>query len=87
MGTPYPRESNRCRRLDDALIEMIAVDLQPPSIIEGFVKFVSILDSRYQLPSRRTIMRRLLIEKYQSIKKNVTAKLKLTTIVSLTTDI
>ena len=50
MGTPYPRESNRCRRLDDALIEMIAVDLQPPSIVndKGFVKFVSTLDTSYQ---------------------------------------
>ena len=67
MGTPYPRESNRCRRLDDALIEMIAVDLQPPSIVndKGFVKFVSILDSRYQLPSRRTIMIDRKVSKYQ----------------------
>ena len=65
MGTPYPRESNRCRRLDDALIEMIAVDLQPPSIIEGFVKFARLsIPATKQTNNHETFIDRK-VSKYQ----------------------
>ena len=41
---------------------MIAIDMQPVTIVEdtGFQSLVRLLDSRYQLPSRRHIMRSLL---------------------------
>jgi len=40
---------------------MIATDMQPASIVEdvGFQRLVHLLDLRYQLPSRRTLMRKL----------------------------
>ena len=47
---------------------MIVCDLQPTTIVEdrGFRQFVLTLDTRYQLPSRRTIMRDVLPKKYES---------------------
>ena len=56
---------------------MLATDMQPASIVEdkGFQKFVAALDSRYELPSRRTIMRSLLSDKYEETKNMVKSDL------------
>ena len=68
---------------------MLATDMQPASIVEdkGFQKFVAALDSRYELPSRRTIMQSLLPDKYEETKKMVMSNLAAASHVALTTDI
>ena len=68
---------------------MIATDLQPISIVEdaGFIKYTSLLDPQYELPSRRTISRKLLPEKYMSAKQSLKQKLQKVSPISLTTDI
>ena len=85
----YHRDSNRCKKLDDALVGMIVTDLQPISIVEdtGFLRYTSLLDPRYEVPSRRTISRRLLPEKYEVVKKALKQKLQKLSPISLTTDI
>ena len=85
----YPRDSNKCKKLDDALVGMIVTDLQPISVVEdtGFLRYTSLLDPRYELPSRRTISRRLLPEKYEAVKKSLKQKLQKISPISLTTDI
>ena len=85
----YPRDSSRCKKLDNALIEMIATDLQPSTIVEdpGFLKYTTLLDPRYEPPSRRTIMRRILPEKYTTVKEAIQQKLLLASDVAVTTDI
>ena len=58
------------------------------SIVEdqGFKNFAHTLDSRYEIPSRRTIMSRL-PETYQSVKRKLQGQLNNTTHIALTTDI
>ena len=49
-------------QIDQALLQMIVTDMQPASIgglDMGFQFLVHLLDPRYQLPSRRTLMRML----------------------------
>lgn len=87
-GTFYPKKSTKRKMIDDALIEMIVTDLQPTSVVEdnGFQKFVSVLDPRYELPSRRTVVRSLLLEKYTSVKQKLKMELDNSMTVALTTD-
>ena len=49
---------------------MIATDLQPVSIVEdkGFRNLIHILDSQYEVQSRRTVMSNL-PETYENLKK------------------
>ena len=86
---PYPSESKRRKFLDESLVNMITTDLQPPFIVEdtGFQSFVSALDPRYKPPSKRTIMRSLLPEKYRSEKEKLQETLSSVKYVALTTDI
>ncbi|XP_064083142.1 E3 SUMO-protein ligase ZBED1-like [Macrobrachium nipponense] len=58
-GGKYPDESPKKKAITNKLLKMIAIDLQPLSIVEdeGFVAFVRQLDPRYEIPSRRSLMR------------------------------
>ena len=68
---------------------MIAVDLQPVSIVEdtGFRAFVRELDPRYTLPSRRSLMRTTLPELFQNAQASVKLSLEEADDITLTTDI
>ena len=85
---PYSNESAKKKKIDDALIEMICVDMQPTSIVEdkGFKKFLAVIDSRYQPPSRLTITRANLPKKYDNIREKVQKDLETATSIALTTD-
>ena len=84
----YPRESTKRKNIHDALVQLIATDLQPVSIVEdqGFKNYVHTLDSRYEVPSHCTIMSRL-PETYQSVKRKLQGQLNNTTHIALTTDV
>ena len=58
--------------MDEALVEMLATDMQPSTIVEdrGFKKLVNLLDSKYQLPSRRNLACKI-PAKYDEIKQKV----------------
>ena len=77
QSQPYPRTSPRCKKLDNALVDMIALDIQPTSIVEdeGFLKFIKTIDPRYEPPSRRTIMRSMLPQRYESLKYSLLGQL------------
>ena len=62
--------------------------MQPASVVEdlGLRRFVNMLDPRYDIPSRRTLMRRL-PTKYEEIKLHILKVLPKVMYVSLTTDI
>ena len=57
----YGVSSIKKKELDLALVKFIAGDLRPIAIVEGkwFIKFIAKLDPRYQLPSRKSICRKL----------------------------
>ena len=84
----YSSDSQRPKKIDNCILEMLATDMQPPTIVEdkGFNNLVHLLDSRYQLPSQRTLMR-WLPNKYEEVKQLVKHQLTLASHVSLTTDI
>ena len=68
---------------------MIAIDMQPATIVEdtGFQLLVHLLDSRYQLPSRRHIMRSLLPDMYTTRAKEIKRELLQISHVALTSDL
>lgn len=71
------------------IIEMIAEDMQPFSIVEnrGFQKLVKFLDSRYTLPSRRTIERTLIPNIYNDTKLKVFESVSKAKHVAITSDV
>ena len=68
----YGHSSARQKQIDKYVIDMIAMDMQPASVVEdaGFKRLVTLLDSRYEIPSRRTILR-MLPEKYRQVRATV----------------
>lgn len=86
---PYGRSSAKKQKLDASLLLMLTKDMQPARIVEddGFRHFVKELDSRYELPSRRTIMRDMLPKVYTDEKQLLMNELMETSFVALTTDI
>ena len=66
----FLEESQRKKKLDDALVKMIATDLQPISIVnnQGFQDFLKVIDSKYVPPSRRTITRDLIPKLHSTCK-------------------
>ena len=58
--------------MDDALVDMIVTHMQPLSIVEnkGFLK-LNVTEPGYQLPSRCTIMQKLIPDKYPTTKDEV----------------
>ena len=80
--------SIRKQKLDELLLHMIVKDMQPSSIVEnsGFNEFVVALDPRYKLPSRRTVMRSLLTQRYETTKGSIMKDLQEIESVAITTD-
>ena len=85
----YSPTCARSKKVDQALIRMIAIDMQPATIVEdtGFQSLVRLLDSRYQLPSRRHIMRSLLPDMYTTRAGEIKRELLQISHVALTSDL
>jgi len=71
------------------LAEMIAIDLQPYSIVEnvGFQRYSRHLEPRYALPSRRQLSENILPDMYVKLKDSVKKSIVKAKKVSFTTDI
>ena len=84
----YTSTSTKRKSIDAAVFNMIVKDLQPVSVVEdeGFQLLVHTLDSRYELPSRRTIMQ-MLPEKYSEKCEAVKEELSRQAHVALTSDL
>lgn len=59
--------------IDQALVKMIAKDLQPVSFVEneGFREFVQHLEPRYAIPGRKSIMSNLLPKNFDEVKTSL----------------
>ena len=68
----YAKTFPQQKSLHDCLLEMLILGMQPSSVVENlsFKRFVSMPDPRYDIPSKRTLMRRL-PTKYQEIKLHI----------------
>lgn len=76
------------KSIDDALVEMVALDHQPLQIVEnvGFINYSKKLNPDYSLPSRKTLTHKLLHEKYSSCSNALKEILNQVESVSVTTD-
>ena len=85
----YGRESPRRKTIDEAVVRMLAIDLQPALIVEdkGFLLFLYTIDPKYAPPSRHTIMSSHLPECYQKVKQKLKTKLAEGNCCALTTDL
>lgn len=88
-GVPYTKDSMRKKTIDKLVVEMIALDIQPLSVVEdsGFRRLLKYMDSRYELPSRKHITRVLLPERCKTERERVHAELQMISDISVTTDI
>ncbi|XP_008181981.1 zinc finger BED domain-containing protein 1-like [Acyrthosiphon pisum] len=73
----------------EAIVRMIAEDLQPLSIVEnsGFRRMIKLLDSRYEIPSRRALGRTIIPQIMEKVKGNVQILLNAASHIAITTDI
>lgn len=76
------------KSIDDALVEMVALDHQPLQIVEnvGFIHYSKKLNPDYTLPSRKTLTHKLLHDKYESCAKALKEILTQVHSLSITTD-
>ncbi|XP_071852987.1 zinc finger BED domain-containing protein 4-like [Apostichopus japonicus] len=79
----------RTLRANARLAEMISLDLQPFNIVNnvGFQRLCSVLEPRYQLPSRQHISSKLIPNIFERVKAKVSEELKDMSYISLSTDI
>ena len=92
MAQTWQKYSQTCARrknIDQALIRMIAINMQPAIIVEdtGFQSLVCLLDSWYLLSSRRHIMRSLLPNMYTTRAGEIKRELLQISHVALTSDL
>ena len=85
----YTRGSQRKEQLDEALVTLIARDMQPLSLVEdkGFQDFCEVMDRRYQVPGRVHLRNSLLPEKFDKVQGELKIKLGLASSVSVSTDL
>ena len=84
----YSAQSLTKIKIDDAVVKMICVDMQPIALVEdrGFQSLLSLLDSKYELPSRKktaSLLTKLYSDKYDKLVADL-AKIDY---VALTSDI
>ena len=85
----YTPHDPRQQQLTDALVMYIACDLVPFSVVDSshFKRLMEVADSRYQLPSRKHLVGKLLVEKCSSLQSTVKSSLESTSDVCVTLDI
>jgi len=85
----YAPDHPRAKGITHRIAEMIAVDLQPFSVVEdvGFCRLMAELEPRYVLPSQRYFSEVIIPGIHASVKYHISELLKSTDYVSVTTDI
>ncbi|XP_044317154.1 E3 SUMO-protein ligase ZBED1-like [Drosophila rhopaloa] len=85
----YTNDSARKRKLDEMVLNMIAVDVQPFSCVEdeGFSALLKKMDPRYKLPSRTYLRDVCLPREYEKCKETLRGILNSVDHLALTTDL
>ena len=85
----YPPQDAHQLVINDALVNFIAGDLIPLSIVESprFRSFILQLDPKYQLPTRKHLSNKIIKEKYIKMRENLTKEFEKVHNLSLTTDL
>ncbi|WAR31459.1 ZBED1-like protein [Mya arenaria] len=84
----YPQKSERSTEITQAVAKFIAGDLQPLSVVGKayFKNLLSVMDPKYELPSRRYFTMNVIPEMYTSVRTNVELELKECESLAITTD-
>jgi len=79
---------SRAQRVHRFVMEMIAMDIQPFSLVEdfGFARLLHLLEPRYHLPSRKYFVEKLLPLVHDEVKTRVNAEIGRVSHFSFTTD-
>ena len=87
-GKVWDKDDPHTKMANRYLGEMIALDLQPMSIVDdiGFRQFVHCLQPKYKLPGRNHVSDKLIPAIYSGIKEGVQKKLTNVEDISVTTD-
>lgn len=85
----YSATSPKKEELDQAVVKMIAKDMQPISIVEdqGFTKFCHAMNPKYVLPSRGVISKTLIPTLFDEVQGKLARMLKMAPWVSFTTNL
>jgi hypothetical protein len=73
----FDSNSVRAQKLTEAIARMIALDLQPYSIVEdvGFRSLLNITEPRYIIPSRSTFARNIVPRMYENLRIDIMNKI------------
>ena len=85
----YSRGSNKWKDLTDSVTHCIAKDMLPIRIVEkeGFKALVKKLDPRYELPSRKYMSKKAILDLYSATRASVKSQISTTEYFAATTDI
>lgn len=85
----YNSKDRRQCQLTESIISLIAGNLLPQSFVESkrFHNFMSVADSKYQIPSKKYLKRKLLPKKCTQIRNDMMKLLQKTTNICVTADI
>lgn len=85
----FPLESDKAAKVTEKLVEFIALDDQPISVVEntGFRRLLEHLEPRYVLPSRHYISETAIPKLYKTVRDNLQGLLSDVTAIAFTTDI
>lgn len=77
------------KRCDNALLQMLACDLQPLAIVEypGFMNYINSMGAHAKLPTKHTLLNTLLPAKYAEVQKTVLMMLSSAKHIALSGDI
>ncbi|XP_005093008.1 zinc finger BED domain-containing protein 4-like [Aplysia californica] len=86
--TKYKPGSDRKKELDNCVLDLVTVDLQPLSVVEntGFRRLVNKLDPRYDIVSRKTLSTQLLPMKYRAERDQLRRQMDEVNHLTVTTD-
>lgn len=87
-STPFEADSSKVRKLNNLLVQTICKDALPFNLLnsDSFKLFVTELEPRYRLPTRKAMSNDLIPSTYDTVKQSVMKTLQEAGAVALTTD-
>lgn len=78
----------RAQRVHRRIVDMITLDCQPFSVVEnlGFIRLLSELQPRYNLPSRKYLVTNIIPQVYTTIESRVRSAICKVSFLTFTTD-
>ncbi|XP_068141509.1 E3 SUMO-protein ligase ZBED1-like [Drosophila tropicalis] len=84
----YSSTSEKKKRIDEAIAQMVATDMQPFSVVEnaGFINLMQVVDPKYAMPCRKTLRDAHVQNMYDGMVSQLKGMLTAISSCSVTTD-